>query len=204
MSANTDLYDGIYNDVLELTKRPDLAEESLIAVRTATLSLHGRQAWPRDVATSLVKLPNASYLTALDAQVLLPRLKGLSTVRVCDVNFAPMESPHVEIVEMGDIYDPVYGTLKNDIAYIAGTTVNLRTSVAASGYLIEYFQVPRANRNEYNSWIAELAPDVIVYQAAAIVFTTNGNEEKASGYQRMVDKMLFPELVSNFLTSAQR
>lgn len=204
MTVYTDLFDSITDDVLALTKRPDLADETAIAVRTATLNVHMAEAFPRDAVTQLVKIPNASYITQLDAQVLFPRIRGLSTVRITDTDYNPVEFPEIDIVEMGDLRDPIYKELKNDIAYLAGTAVNIRTSVPTTGYLVEYFQLPLIRREQYNSWIAQLAPDAIVYLAASIVFYTNGNEEKARAFDSFYQKTLLPGLRANFLTTAQR
>jgi hypothetical protein len=206
MSLQTDLYDSIYNDVITLTGRPDLADETAVAIRTATLSIHGRTNWPRDLQTQLVKLPNSSNITALDIQVLFPRFRGLASVRITDVNFSPINGPDaiIEPVEVGDIYDPIYGQLRNNIAYVGGTTLNIRNYTACYGYLVDYYSIPQVRRDAYSSWIAQLSPDAIVYQAASIVLSTNGNEEKAKAYSNMVEKQLVPDLVSNFLTTIMR
>ena len=204
MTTQSDLYDAMTADVITLTNRPDLVAETALAVRTATLSIHTRAAFPRDVQTELVKLTNSVYLVALDAQVLLPRLRGLSTVRACDVSYVPLEQPRIEIVELGDIYDPEYHTLKNNIAYLAGTAVNIRCSVPSYGFLIEYLGLPLMRREQYNSWIAQLAPESIVYMAAATVLSTNGDLDKSKKFFDLVNMTLVPELVSSFLTSQQR
>lgn len=204
MTWNTDLYDSIAQDVMTLTGRPDLADETAVAIRTATTSVHSRAAFPRDLRSDLVKLPNASFQSQLDIQVLLPRFRGVSTIRIVDTQFSPVESPEIEIVEPDDIYDPVYRSVRNNIAYVAGTSINIRTALAASGYMIEWYQMPATRREDYNSWIAQIQPDPIVYMAAALVFTTNGNDEKAASYTRIVDRQLFPELLSNFVTSKMR
>jgi hypothetical protein len=206
MSAQTELYDSVFNDVVALTARPDLETETALAIRTATQSMHSRYLWPRDSVVQLVKFTNATNVVALDIPTLFPRLRGISTLQGLDVNFAPVTSPEnfIEIVELGDIKDPLYGQLKNNIAYIAGTNLNVRSYAAIYGVLVEYFQLPVLSRDRYLSWIAQLAPDIIVYKAASIVLSTNGNEEKASAYAGMVEKQLLPELVSNYLTSAAR
>jgi hypothetical protein len=192
------------NDIYALTAAPELAAETELALRSATRSVHMSASFPRDLATALIKVSTPAYLTALDAPSLLPRLRGLSTVRLVDSAEVPMVHPHIECVELGDIYEPIYGTLKNDIAYVAGTQVNIRTSVAAAGFLVEYFQVPLVTPDVYNSWIAQLSPDVIVWLAASKVFATSGNEEKAKSYARTVETQLMPELISNFLTTSLR
>jgi hypothetical protein len=204
MTTYTDLYDGMKADIITLTNRPDLDAETQVALRTATLSVHMFAAYPRDLCTMPVKLTNASYLTSVDAQVALPRIRGLSSVQGLDSSYAPLEFPEIEIVEMNDIRDPEYHTLKNDIAYLAGTSVNIRTSQMVYGYLIEFFQLPQVRREQYNSWIAQLFPEPILYTAASIVLSTNGNEEKAKSYGTYVANTLRPQLDQNFLTSIIR
>lgn len=204
MSAQEELYDAMLADVMTLTGRPDLEDESAVALRTATLSAHMGGTYLRDIITQFVPIPNASYTTALDIQVLFPRSRGFSKVQLLDVNGAILVNPEIEVVEFGDIYDPVYGGLKSNIAYAAGTSLNVKSSVPANGYAVSYYQLPQVRRSQYNSWIAQLAPEVIVYGAAAIVLSTNGNEEKAAAYTRSVQGLYKPQLDMNFQTSAMR
>lgn len=201
--ADTSLYTQMVSDVISLTKRSDLEEETAVAVRTATLSVHSGAAFPRDLYTSVVKIPNPSYTVAVDAQS-LPRLRGLSTVRFLDSNYNPIEAIQVEILELDDLVDPVYKSPKTDVCYSAGTSVNMRASIPIYGALITYFQLPKVRPDQYDSWIAQISPDAIVYVAASIVLGTNGNEEKSANYMRLYEKTLKPELIANFLTSAMR
>jgi hypothetical protein len=206
MTAQTDLFDSILSDVYALTVRPDLEAETELAVRTATLSAHSSAAYPRDSVLVSIQLPSAVsvFLSAVDIQVSLPRFRGLSSVQLLDSTFAPVSLPEIEIVEMGDIRDPIYHQIRNDIAYVAGTSLNIRSSIPAYGYSVEYFQSPLVRREHYNSWIAQLAPDIIIYQAAAIVLGTNGNEEKSRNYMNMVNTVFKPLLDQNYLTGAMR
>jgi hypothetical protein len=204
MSAQTDLYDEILSDIITLTARPDLAEETAIAFRSAVATIHGRFNFPRDLTTVLVKLPNASYQTAIDIQVSLPRLRALSQLRVTDPQDNPVNSPVIDIVEVGDIYDPVYNTIKNNIAFIGGSSLNIRSVIPASGYIIDYYLAPFTRREQFNSWIAQLSPEAIIFMAAATVFQTNGNEEKAATYLRMVENMYLPTLIANYGMSVIR
>lgn len=201
---STAIFQEIYDDVVTLTGRPDLADETAVAIRTATRSIHGRYNFPRDLATELVKLPNAIQIVGLDIQTLFPRFRTTSTVRPLDSAFAPVDSIHIEIREIGDIYDPIYGTLLDNIAYVAGSSLNIRCLSGAYGFLVEYFKGPEVRPDYYNSWIAQLAPDAIIYQAASIVLSTNGNEEKAASYKKSVDSIYVPDLISNYGVSAGR
>lgn len=204
MSAQTDLYDGMVADIMTLTNRPDLQGETEIALRTATSTLHGAFNFPRDLATAIVKLPNSSYQVAIDIQVSLPRLRGLSLIRGLDVNHQPLVQPQIDIVEIGDIYNPEYGILKSNIAYMGGTSLNVLTNVPLYGFVIDFYQAPQTRREFYNSWIAQLSPEAIVFLAAALVFQTNGNEEKARSYLAMVENMYKPDLISDYGLSAIR
>lgn len=204
MTAQTDLFDSMLEDIYVFTKRPDLDLDTQLALRTATLAAHSYAAFPRDLNTSLVKLPNAVYQASIDAQVLLPRLRGLNTARIVDVDFNPLEYPRIEVVQFDDIYDPEYQTLKNDIAYLAGTAVNFRHSVASYGYLVSYFQVPQVRRDVYNSWIAQLAPTCILLEAASIVLTNSGNMEKSKEYRTQIERIYKPQLIADYSQSVVR
>lgn len=204
MSAQTDLYDSIFQDIMALTKRPALVDETHLALRTATRTAHFGGAYSRDVSEQPVQIPNASYITSLDGQILFPRIRGLANVQLMDGTGAVMAKPEITVVEFGDIRDPVYHQIKNDIAYLAGTAVNIRSSVPASGYLVSFYQAPLVSRETYNSWIAQLAPDIIIYQAAATILGTVDDGRKAKTYMEMVERVLRPQLNQNFLTSEMR
>jgi len=200
----TDLYNTIYDDVVTLTNRPDLAGETAVAVRTATISVHNSAAYPRDVETVPIKLPNPAYIVGIDAQVSLPRLRGISQIVGLDVDYNVIESLAIDVVELGDTKDPEYGTWKNNIAYLAGTAVNIRCSMPVYGFVIDYFMTPQVRPELYSSWIAMLMPDPIVYMAASIVLSTNGNEDKAKSYMAFYQNVLKPQLDSSYLTSIIR
>lgn len=204
MTAATELYDDILADVLSLTNRADLESESELALRSATLSAHAIGAFPRDAVVASVPIPNGAYIASLDAQVLFPRLRGLSSVQIMDSSLNILQDPEIEIVELGDIRDPIYKTLRNNVAYLAGSSVSVRTAILSYGYLVEYLQMPQVRRDAYNSWIAMLCPDIIIYRAASIVLATNGNMDKSEKYGKMCDTTLKMDLVSNYLTAAIR
>lgn len=206
MSAQTDLYQEMLDDILALTARPDLEVETELALRTATLNAHLTDAYPRDLQSTPVQLPNASYLTQLNIPTLFPKLRGLSKVQALDVNYAPLivsQEKQISIIELGDIYDE-YGALRNNVAYIGGDSINIRSLVNSSGYLVSWFKMPLVRRVEYNSWIAQLYPTIITFWAASLVLETNGNEAKAAKYMQMTQQIHVPFLKQNFLLTEQR
>lgn len=206
MSVATDLYDSMVADITTLTARPDLEGEIEIALRTATSSAHLSDAYARDYQLTPVQLPNASYQTSLDVPTLFPRMRGLGSIQPLDSNFQPILLPpenKVNIIELGDIYDD-YGSVRNNVAYLAGDKLNIRSATNDNGYLVGWFMAPNTRRDYYSSWIAQLYPDVILYWAASIVLDTNGNEAKATKYMNMTLQIHVPFLKANFLLGELR
>lgn len=207
MTWNTDLYDATLADVVGLTNRADLEVESAIAMRAATTNAHLTDAYFRDFAATQVQLPNSSNQLGLDISTLFGNVRGFSTIRPIDQNFnliAPGNDSLIEIVEIGDIYDPDYGNLRTNIAYASGSTLVVRSPIQCWGYAVEWLKAPQIRRDLYDSWIAQMAPAIIIYWAAALVLATNGNEEKSRNYMNLVEKFYIPQLKSNFLLTAVR
>lgn len=206
MSVATDLYDSMVADIVGLTARPDLEQEIAIALRTATSNAHLSDAYARDYQSTPVQLPNASYLTSLDVPTLFPRMRGVGAIQALNSNYQPIlltAANRINIIELGDIYDE-YGSLRNNVAYLAGDKLNIRTSMNTNGYLVSWYAAPNTRRDYYSSWIAQLYPDVILYWAASIVLDTNGNEAKAAKYMKMTTDIHVPFLKSNFLLGELR
>lgn len=207
MTWQTDLYDAMLQDVLDLTKRFDMTEEAAIAMRAATTNAHLTDIYIRDVTTTPVQLPNGSNQFALNVSTILPNCRGVQTVRPMDVNGNVIElnkQYEIEVVEMGDIYDPEYGSLRNNIAYMSGDSFIIRSPVTSYGVIIDWVRAPKTRRDSYDSWIAQIAPTIIILWAAAIMSGTNGDDDKAKGWLAQIEKFYIPQLKSNFLLGAAR
>lgn len=207
MTIQTDLFDSMLEDIYTLTNRPDLEAETALALKAATTNAHLTDVYPRDCVTDHVQLPNSAGAVALNISTLFPLMRGISTIRPTDINglaLAPNDWNHIEVVELGDIYDPEYGNLRTKIAYISGDSLVVRYPINVNGFIVEWIRAPQTRRELYNSWIAQMAPSVIHYWAGAIILNTNGNEEKARSYFSQVEKFYIPQLKSNFLLGAQR
>jgi hypothetical protein len=200
----TALYTAIVADVMLLLARPELADEVALAVRTSTRSAHLGGSYPRDSRETDVTLAVPAYTAQLAIDTYAPRCRGLTSVQAVDATDLVVYNPAIDIVELGDLLDPEYGTVKNNIAYLAGTTINIRSSIAMTKVRLTYFHSPDVTEAVYDSWIALLAPDIIIYGALAIVARGTGNAERATQYMEMINKELRPQLNSSFATSANR
>jgi hypothetical protein len=108
MSTQTDRFDSVLDAVMVLTKRIDLQSETELAVKTATLNAHLTAFYPRDLVTQEVNLVNCVFVHSLDILSLFPRCRGFERIRLLNVSGYPMEYPQIEIIEIGDIYEPEY------------------------------------------------------------------------------------------------
>lgn len=214
MTWQTDLYDDMLASVMTLTNRPDLEAETKLALRSATTNAHLTDAYFRDCVSQNVQLPNSAGTVALNISTLFPQFRGLGKVRPADVNGNLIDTGSyngngdrnglIEVVELGDIFDPEYKNLRYNVAYVSGDSVVIRTGLNCAGFFVDWYKAPKTKREEYDSWIAQLAPSVIWYWAAALVFSTNGDEDKARNYLAQVEKFYIPQLKQNFLVGAMR
>jgi hypothetical protein len=204
MSTQTDRFDSVLDAVMVLTKRIDLQSETELAVKTATLNAHLTAFYPRDLVTQEVNLVNCVFVHSLDILSLFPRCRGFERIRLLNVSGYPMEYPQIEIIEIGDIYEPEYRVLRNNVAFQAGSNLNVRSLQGANGYLIDWYSTPDTRRDYYNSWIADLYPDLIIYWAAALVQIATGNTDISRQHTDMVNMQLIPLAKANFLLGQAR
>lgn len=210
MSWQTDLYDSIEQGVFDLTKRDDLEAETRMAIRAATRNAHLSESYYRDCVVTQVQLPNSSNQLGLDIPTLFPNCRGFSDIKPIDQNFnlimngLNQNERLIEIVELGDIYDPQYGSLRTNIAYASGSSLVIRSPINCWGYAVSWFKAPQTSRELYDSWIAQMAPDIIEMWAAALVYSADGNDEKARTFLDLIQKFQLPTLKANFLLSSMR
>lgn len=214
MTFQTDLYDSLKADIINLTNRPDLEVEIELALKTATVSAHLSDFYPRDQVQTTVPLPDSPvYQAQLDIPTFFPMFRAVSTVQLLDINNEVVlsKAADIPVLELDDIYN-LDNRVRASCAYVAGSSLNIRYTNGMYGVLVSWFQSPNTTRDTYDSWIAQAVPAVIVFWAAAIVFNTNGNEEKANKYMKMVDNDprgggtmgLIQQLRNNYLTGAAR
>lgn len=187
LTPQQQLFQSLVDDVTLLTKRPELDEEIALYVQQATITAHNLAFFPRDLEVKVVQLPNAVNIFQLDIPSLFPRLRSLESVRGLDVNGNPTTSPKIDIVEIGEVYDPVYTSmLRANIAYVGGTSLNIRAPITGAA-MVSYYAAPNTRPDFYNSWIAQLFPQVITQRAAQLLFNDTGDDEKSARKEKMLN-----------------
>ncbi len=161
----TELRDAVY----VLTNRPDMVAETQRAIQSATLEIHARDKWARDIIETTITLdtPQQSEFQ-LPFGSKFPRMRGTELV-ICQVydTTTGTKGNKLEKIAAGDVFDP-YGYNRTEVYYAAGANLSFKVGYAIDAIAVAYYAYPVVTPIEdYDSWIATEFPHVI-YQWAAI------------------------------------
>lgn len=184
-------YLAIIQDVYALTARPDLAAETALAIRKATMKSHMAETWKNDISNVIITLPvldntvEVSWRYSLDltSSVNFPLYRKLSSI---DEYNNPLTGYEIHFKELDNdrILDEYF---LEDINYYyqAGQQVNLRANKWLVQLSVDYYKYPDITPATYTSWISDQFRDMIVCEAAASVFRTIGKDSEATSYGNM-------------------
>lgn len=170
----------LQTEVFAITNRPDLADRTLSAIRAATLKLHQMDFFSKDLFESGVAFAASSYLQQLEFRLLFPKWRALKYIRKSDINGAD-NMPFFDVVTPDSILDS-YGLNKTDICYVAGETIQIKSSTELQYIFLGCYLNPDITLTGYSSWIAKDHPFAIVYAAAAQIFKSTGKDEEFNAY----------------------
>lgn len=164
---------SLVEDVYTLTNRRDLINQTALAVKSATLQLHRRDFFAKDLFETALAFGTADYLQSIDYRTLFPQHRSLKYIRKLDPtvisNPTYGEGDFFNIITPDQVLDE-YNQTRNDVAYVAGSNIQLRSSTRLQYVSIGIYVNPIvATPETYNSWIALEAPMAIVYLATSII-----------------------------------
>jgi len=185
----------LLNEVYILTKRPDLVDRTSSAVRSATLKLHSSDYFYRDLIEIGISFEVAARLQQIDYYALLPFYRSLKYIRKTDS----------QGLEQGVLYDLItpeqvldgYGINKENVVYVAGQIIQIRSSAPVQYILFGYYTFPSVLPTSFASWIAILQPFAIIYEAAARVFKSIGDTEQFAAYTALAKEEMAAVIISN-------
>jgi hypothetical protein len=179
MSLFSDIVDQVYT----VTNRLDLVAETALAVRQATLAAHRSEMFVRDLQELLVGPLTAASVFQLDIATYFPNWRAFAYLR--PYTFASASPSGIiigpnEFIAPDGIFDE-YLAEKTNVAYVAGSNINIRLEGNYDSFICGYYQnvvtLPVAS---YDSWIARDASDIIVIDAAYRVLQSIGWDEAAA------------------------
>lgn len=178
----TELRTEVYN----LTNRPDLTTVSTAAVKAATLKAHRLDFFSKDIYERGVQWPSTSFVQSLDYMTFIPNWRKLKYLRrVTDENDA--EGTFFTILTVDELLD-AYGNNKTDIVYNAGRVLEIRAAVTFKYALLGAYVLPIVTDARFSSWIADMNPYAIIYEAARSVLIGIGSLEEARGFNKLLKR----------------
>lgn len=177
-------FNELLSEVYLLTNRPDLVNETKAAVKAATLKAHQSDFFSKDIHETGVEFVTSDYVQSFDYISFISNFRSFKYARrVEDANDST--GKFFTILTPEETLDS-YGINKTDIAYVAGRILEIRSSVAFRYMLLGCYVFPIVREAEFSSWIAELYPYAVIYEAARVIFKTIGHDEKSRAYDTFV------------------
>ena len=180
------LLTSMVNEVFNCTNRPDLATQTASAVKAATLRAHrvGGEYFYKDLVETQIVFGAASYFQTLDWRSTFPLWRTVKYLRKWDTtNLVPGKLMNLIVPEQ--VLD-LYKISREDIFYVAGDNLQIRSSTQDTTFLLAYYANPNVTDAGYSSWVALDHPYAIVYDAALSIFKTIGYDAQFAAYTQMV------------------
>lgn len=177
---------SLMSDVQTITARPDLIAETKLAVKQATLKMHQVDYFPKDLFETGIIWDPVANIQSLAYKTLVPRWRTFKYLRKY-LDGVPGE--FFALLSPAETLDR-YAVQKENICYIAGDQLEIRSNTADATMLISCYLHPDITDDGYSSWIADEHPYAIVFDAAATVFKMIGFDEQAAYMKQNVTEQI--------------
>jgi hypothetical protein len=170
-------FDELVQEVYIITNRPDRVLETKSAIRSATLKAHRTDYYPKDIYETGITFDAPAYRQSLDYPELIANWRALSYLRRAE-SATDDSGQFFEVLTPREVLDS-YGINKENICYVAGRVLEIRSSVQFQYALLGVYVTPIVTEANYSSWVAVEYPFAIVHEAARSVFAALGQLEEA-------------------------
>ncbi len=170
-------------DVITLTNHPELVAETTLVVKAATLKMHKTDFYFKDLFETGVQFDSVDYLQTLSYRALFPKYRALKYIRKFTALPAPgMPGAFYEIISTEEVLDS-YKIQRSDVAYVAGSVIQIRSSTADQYCLMGVYLHPTIDSPDtYSSWIADEQPYAIIFEAASQIYGLLENDKAQAKY----------------------
>ena len=183
-------------EVYTITNRPDLVAQTLTAIRSATLKLHQQDYFYKDIFETGVSFTSAEYLQQIEYRTLVPRWRALKYIRKTD-STGYQDGAFLDVLSVPEMVEDAYRINRNDVCYVAGEVVQIRSSTQLQYILLGCYRNPDITQAGYNSWIALDHPYAIVFEAASRVFKMIGDTDQFAAYTELAQMQAAEVSMSN-------
>lgn len=183
-------FQELVTEVLSITKRPDLQSRIEGAVRAATLKAHNQDFFYKDIRESGIAFEFAGHIQSFQPAQNFDNFRKVKYVRYW--HFDPADIPAFgragKFLTAIDIENSIdgYGYIKEDVFYMAGDLIQIRTCTALTHCLVGAYTLPNITPDGFNSWIADEFPTAIYYEAARQICMQIGKNQDATNLRTAV------------------
>jgi len=174
----------ILAEVYTITNRSDLEAETKAAVKAATLKAHMSDFYSKDIYEVRITTDTSDYIQGIDYISIISNFRSLKYLRKYDLTNAAVGA-FLEVIEPEEVLDS-YGIDRTDVCYIAGRVIEIKSSTKIDNLILGCYVLPIVTESGYASWVADLYPWVIVFEAARVVFKAIGYDEQSATFERLV------------------
>ena len=181
------LFKGIYDAVIVQTNRPNIQEETIAKIQTATLDLHGRSEFKRDAHFSIIQstgIGQSKFKFTLPTAARIRRVLGVQPV-----SDSGCLGKFLRPLKFGQTPPPncggYYSIFQNELSVYVN-------SQYVTQFQLYYLAFPNIAPGSYSSWIAETYPHFISDLAAARVLQMIGIRDKANDLLNKVGELRVP------------
>ncbi len=199
-------FSELCKNVMIKTNRPELVDQTQLAVKHAIQFLHLQDFWMRDMLEDLKQWTPATSLIRLSVRSTFQRWRKFNYIKKFDLDsLVTKEGENHQITEIApsQIFDQ-YGRLKTNKFYVAGDSLNLRLSGDERAILVGWWTYPDVSQENIQSWIAEMVPAAIEIHAASKIFRDVGMLDEANNMMKEVMELWVPTIMKNDIEATGR
>lgn len=187
----------LLQEVYNITSRDDLVDMTKSAVKAATLKAHQTDFYSKDIYETPIVFDTSEYTHSLDIINLIPNYRALKYMRKYDISDTTA-GDFITVITPEEVLDQ-YNRELTDICYVAGRNIEIKSSTEFSHILLGCYVLPIVTEASYSSWIADLYPYAIVYEAARFIFGATAQQTESNNMKEMVAEQ-YAELRINAVT----
>jgi len=179
------MIDAVYN----ITNRPDKVALTLDMIKAATLKMHSSDFYAKDIYETGYSFPSADFYQSLDYINLIPNWRAIKYLKRVE-DATDVIGKHFSVISVDEILDS-YGNNREDICYVAGRVIEIKSSVEFSLGLLGAYVFPIVTPTAaYSSWVAEQFPYAIIHEAARVILKTVGKTEESKSQGELMAEQL--------------
>lgn len=186
----TDLLPKVY----EQSSHPEMESETVRAIRAAVQYYHKLDFLKFDTKEVAIPWNATAGRFEIDTATLLPGFREVEAMHGLDNNGNIVA--RFEETTPDHLFD-MNGDRRNNIFYLAGSSIQLITDAAPTQLLVNYFSMPPLGADNLYTWLLPDNEEAIIDFACWKIFGILGQKERIASHQAMV-QLHTQQIIQNY------